>query len=185
MIYQNTGSDSDGESESNVHQTTIAGDKGRMSSSNNNNNNSFVRNNCGVRMSNNQQQVSSARNMLSATSGIQRRRASDCSSYNFGDGTCNNINFNGPSFTAAMKRGSQNGGGSTERRNSQNNKSSLSSSSDDVSSGTHSSCSISDDSSTSSGQPNLPYPGFVEFSFKYLSQDTRLRNWCLQLITNP
>jgi hypothetical protein len=178
MIYQNAGSDSDVESESNFQQTV--GDKGRMSS----NNNSFVRNNCGLRMTNNQQQVSSARNMLSATSGFQRRRASDCSSYNFGDGACNNINFNGPSLTA-MKRGSQNGG--VERRHSsQNNKSSLSTSSDDVSSGSHSSCSISDDtSSTSSGQPNLPYPGFVEFSFKYLSQDTRLRNWCLQLITNP
>ncbi|XP_055678127.1 voltage-dependent T-type calcium channel subunit alpha-1G isoform X3 [Lutzomyia longipalpis] len=39
--------------------------------------------------------------------------------------------------------------------------------------------------SSSSGEPNLPYPGFPEISLKYLTQDTKPRNWCLQLITNP
>lgn len=54
-----------------------------------------------------------------------------------------------------------------------------------------SSCSDADSSSsfsettTSSGEPNLPYPGFPEISLKYLTQDTRPRNWCLKLITNP
>lgn len=47
-----------------------------------------------------------------------------------------------------------------------------------------SSCSGSETSSTS-GEPNLPYPGFPEFSLRYLAQDTRPRNWCLRLITNP
>lgn len=48
------------------------------------------------------------------------------------------------------------------------------------------SCSSDDgDSSTSSGEPNLPYPGFPEVALKYLTQDTRPRNWCLMLITNP
>lgn len=49
---------------------------------------------------------------------------------------------------------------------------------------TDSSCSGSESSSTS-GEPNLPYPGFPEISMKYLRQDTRPRNWCLLLITNP
>lgn len=40
-------------------------------------------------------------------------------------------------------------------------------------------------STTSSGEPNLPYPGFPEIALKYLTQDARPRNWCLQLITNP
>ncbi|XP_018796930.1 PREDICTED: voltage-dependent T-type calcium channel subunit alpha-1G-like, partial [Bactrocera latifrons] len=50
------------------------------------------------------------------------------------------------------------------------------------------SCSSDDgdsNSTTSSGEPNLPYPGFPEISFLILSQDSRLRNWCLRLITNP
>ncbi|XP_037808576.1 voltage-dependent T-type calcium channel subunit alpha-1G isoform X5 [Lucilia sericata] len=48
------------------------------------------------------------------------------------------------------------------------------------------SCSSDDgDSSTSSGEPNLPYPGFPEVALKYFSQDTTPRNWCLMLITNP
>lgn len=47
-----------------------------------------------------------------------------------------------------------------------------------------SSCSGSETSSTS-GEPNLPYPGFPEYSLRYLAQDTRPRNWCLRLITNP
>ncbi|XP_030381070.1 voltage-dependent T-type calcium channel subunit alpha-1G [Scaptodrosophila lebanonensis] len=40
-------------------------------------------------------------------------------------------------------------------------------------------------SSSSSGEPNLPYPGFPEIAMKSLTQDTRPRNWCLMLITNP
>lgn len=48
------------------------------------------------------------------------------------------------------------------------------------------SCSDDGDSSTtSSGEPNLPYPGFPEIALKYLTQDARPRNWCLLLITNP
>lgn len=42
-----------------------------------------------------------------------------------------------------------------------------------------------DSNSTSSGEPNLPYPGFPAIALKYLTQDTRPRNWCLRLITNP
>lgn len=47
-----------------------------------------------------------------------------------------------------------------------------------------SSCDGSETSSTS-GEPNLPYPGFPELSLNYLTQDMRPRNWCLLLITNP
>lgn len=60
---------------------------------------------------------------------------------------------------------------------------------------THSSSTCSDstcsdgettsETTTSSGEPNLPYPGFTEISLKYLTQDTKPRNWCLKLITNP
>nr|XP_034187863.1 voltage-dependent T-type calcium channel subunit alpha-1G isoform X2 [Osmia lignaria] len=31
----------------------------------------------------------------------------------------------------------------------------------------------------------LPYPGFVSVALRYLDQNTRPRNWCLALITNP
>jgi len=31
----------------------------------------------------------------------------------------------------------------------------------------------------------LPYPGFVPISMKYLDQRSRPRNWCLAMITNP
>lgn len=48
-----------------------------------------------------------------------------------------------------------------------------------------SSCDGSDTNSNSSGEPNLPYPGFPELSLNYLTQDMRPRNWCLLLITNP
>ncbi|XP_055600094.1 voltage-dependent T-type calcium channel subunit alpha-1G isoform X2 [Uranotaenia lowii] len=47
-----------------------------------------------------------------------------------------------------------------------------------------STCSDGDSSSTY-GESNLPYPGFTEFSLKYLAQDTKPRIWCLKLITNP
>lgn len=47
------------------------------------------------------------------------------------------------------------------------------------------SCSDDCDSSTTSGEPNLPYPGFPEIALKYLTQDSRPRSWCLLLITNP
>ncbi|KAF6199051.1 hypothetical protein GE061_007076 [Apolygus lucorum] len=33
--------------------------------------------------------------------------------------------------------------------------------------------------------PDLPYPGFVQISLKYLDQTSRPRNWCLFMITNP
>lgn len=49
---------------------------------------------------------------------------------------------------------------------------------------TDSSCDGSETSSTS-GEPNLPYPGFPELSLRYLTQTTRPRNYCLLLITNP
>ncbi|XP_050308824.1 voltage-dependent T-type calcium channel subunit alpha-1G-like isoform X2 [Anthonomus grandis grandis] len=35
------------------------------------------------------------------------------------------------------------------------------------------------------GDPNLPYPGIVPVTLKYLSQTTRPRSWCLALISNP
>lgn len=47
------------------------------------------------------------------------------------------------------------------------------------------SCSDDCDSSTTSGEPNLQYPGFPEVALRYLTQDARPRNWCLLLITNP
>ncbi|XP_035773976.1 voltage-dependent T-type calcium channel subunit alpha-1G-like isoform X5 [Anopheles albimanus] len=47
-----------------------------------------------------------------------------------------------------------------------------------------SSCSDGDSTSSSYDDP-LPYPGFAEYSLKYLAQDTKPRIWCLQLITNP
>lgn len=34
-------------------------------------------------------------------------------------------------------------------------------------------------------QEQLPYPGFVPVSMKYLDQKSRPRNWCLAMITNP
>ena len=108
---------------------------------------------------------------------IQRRRASECSYYIVGDGSNNNY-YGLPLESKHLKRLS-NG-----FRRSQSNKSSLSTSTDGVSTGSRSS-SCSGTTSTSSRQPILPYPGFVEFSFKYLGQNVRPRNWCLQLITNP
>ncbi|KFB35044.1 AGAP002505-PA-like protein [Anopheles sinensis] len=59
------------------------------------------------------------------------------------------------------------------------------SSSSDATDTSGSSCSDGDSSSSSYDEPNLPYPGFTEFSLKYLAQDTKPRIWCLQLITNP
>ncbi|XP_050548196.1 voltage-dependent T-type calcium channel subunit alpha-1G-like [Daktulosphaira vitifoliae] len=34
-------------------------------------------------------------------------------------------------------------------------------------------------------QEQLPYPGFIPISMKYLDQNSRPRNWCLAMITNP
>ncbi|XP_026687268.1 histone H3.v1-like [Diaphorina citri] len=31
----------------------------------------------------------------------------------------------------------------------------------------------------------LPYPGFIPISLKYLDQTSRPRSWCLRMITNP
>ncbi|XP_070508041.1 voltage-dependent T-type calcium channel subunit alpha-1G isoform X8 [Chironomus tepperi] len=167
----NTYSESDMESETNFQQPT-----GKISNNNNNNSNNFVRNNS-IKNSNKQQH----KQQQKSTSG--QRRASDCSYYGkFGD-TGDNISYYGVPLSG-HKRSSLNG--TNGRRRSHSHKSSISSSSSDVSSRSGSStCSGDDTTSTSSGQPNLPYPGFVEFSFRYLSQEARPRNWCLQLITNP
>jgi voltage-dependent calcium channel T type alpha-1G len=166
----NTYSESDMESETNFQQPT-----GKISNNNSNNSNNFVRNNS-IKTSNKQQ------HKQQKSSNAQQRRASDCSYYgNFGD-TGDNVSYYGVPLSG-HKRSSLNG--TNGRRRSHSNKSSLSSSSSDVSSRSGSSTCSGDDTSSSSGQPNLPYPGFVEFSFKYLSQEARPRNWCLQLITNP
>lgn len=167
MLY-NTYSESDLESETNFQQPGAA----KMS-----NNTNFVRNNS-IKNSNKQQQ----KHTLTAAN-LQRRRASECSYYNVGDGA-DNISYFGMPYSG-QKRESL-GGSANARRRSRSNKSTPSTSSGDVSTGSRSStCSGDDTTSTSSGQPNLPYPGFVEFSFKYLSQDARPRSWCLKLITNP
>lgn len=34
-------------------------------------------------------------------------------------------------------------------------------------------------------EDDLPYPGFVAISLKYLDQTSKPRNWCLAMITNP
>ncbi|XP_073835164.1 ca[2+]-channel protein alpha[[1]] subunit T isoform X6 [Musca autumnalis] len=69
---------------------------------------------------------------------------------------------------------------------SSSDSSSSSSSGSSTASSCNGSCSSDDgDSSTSSGEPNLPYPGFPAVALKYLTQDTKPRNWCLMLITNP
>jgi voltage-dependent calcium channel T type alpha-1G len=34
-------------------------------------------------------------------------------------------------------------------------------------------------------EEELPYPGFIPIALKYLDQNTRPRNWCLKMITNP
>lgn len=170
MLY-NTHSESDLESETNFQQPGVAA---KMSNTSN-----FVRNNS-IKNSIKQQQP---KNSLT-TANLQRRRASECSYYNVGDGA-DNISYFGMPFNG-QKRESLSGLTNARRRSSRSNKSSLSTSSGDVSTGSRSStCSGDDTTSTSSGQPNLPYPGFVEFSFKYLSQDARPRSWCLKLITNP
>jgi hypothetical protein len=168
MLY-NTYSESDLESETNFQQPSGVGKIP--------NNSGFVRINS-IKNSNKQPQKN-----IYTTVNIQRRRASDCSYYNVGEGA-DNISYYGVPV-GGQKRGSV-GGAASGLKRSRSNKFSNSSSSGDVSTGSRSStCSENDSSSTSSGQPNLPYPGFVEFSFKYLSQDARPRNWCLQLITNP
>ncbi|XP_065204837.1 voltage-dependent T-type calcium channel subunit alpha-1H-like isoform X2 [Planococcus citri] len=42
-----------------------------------------------------------------------------------------------------------------------------------------------DDDVEDEEEDQLPYPGFVPISFKYLDQMTRPRSWCLAMITNP
>ncbi|KAG7302479.1 hypothetical protein JYU34_012388 [Plutella xylostella] len=39
--------------------------------------------------------------------------------------------------------------------------------------------------SSSSSDQGLPFPGFTPVALRYLTQDSRPRNWCLKLITNP
>ncbi|XP_055913400.1 uncharacterized protein LOC129947020 isoform X4 [Eupeodes corollae] len=79
--------------------------------------------------------------------------------------------------------------GRHRRKHGNQRRSSLVSSTDGSSSSSSCSGSCSsedgDSNSTSSGEPNLPYPGFPAIALKYLTQDTRPRNWCLRLITNP
>lgn len=172
----NTYSESDMEGETNFQQPM-----GKMS----NNGAGFIRNNS-IKNSNSQQRHQPQQRSFNSA----RRRASDCSYYGAGAGgeAGDNISYYGVPLDNGHKRGSLNGvnGGGSRLRRSHSNKSSLSSSSGDVSIRSGSStCSGDDTTSTSSGQPNLPYPGFVEYSFRYLAQDARPRNWCLQLITNP
>lgn len=190
MIY-NACSESDLESETNFQQPTNR--TNRMS----NNSGYFVRkNSLKTRNINNPKAMTdgtlptTVRNIPAAgvvggaSCSMQSRRASVCSSFQNAGGSSDVddiVNY-GRHF-AAMKRRSINEGLIDFRRNS--NKSMQSNLSESMSSGSDSTCSIEDSTSTSSGQPNLPYPGFVEFSFKYLSQDSRPRNWCLKLITNP
>jgi len=174
----NTYYESDMESETNFQQPS-----GKMSNNNKDNNNAgFIRNNS-IKNSNSQQR----QHQQHPKSFNTRRRASDCSFYGgVGVETGDNISYYGVPLDAGRKRGSLNG--ATDRlRRSQSNKSSLSSSSSsgDVSTHSGSSSCSADDTTTSSGQPHLPFPGFVEYSFRYLSQESWPRNWCLQLITNP
>jgi voltage-dependent calcium channel T type alpha-1G len=168
----NTYSESDMESETNFQQPMGKMSNGNNNSNNNNGSSNFVRNNS-IKDSNNKQQHRQKSSNV-------RRRASDCSGMGeAGD----NISYYGVPL-GEQKRRSLNGGHGMRR--TQSNKSSLSSSSGSLSSRSGSStCSGDDTTSSSSGQPNLPYPGFVEYSFKYLSQEARPRNWCLKLITNP
>ncbi|XP_046663396.1 sterol 3-beta-glucosyltransferase-like [Homalodisca vitripennis] len=42
-----------------------------------------------------------------------------------------------------------------------------------------------DDDGEEEEEEELPYPGFVAISMKYLDQTSRPRNWCLAMITNP
>lgn len=184
MLYTYSESQSDLESETNFQQ---------QPTSKINNKNKFVRNN------------SIKANNLSAA----RRRASECSSYY---GTADNISFYSAQL-AGQNRGSITSGGATafnskppSLRRAQSSKSAVSTTSGDVSNSSGSStCSDGETTSSSSGQPNLPYPGFVEYSFKwvcfaliqlnndeitinfhrYLNQEARPRTWCLCLITNP
>jgi len=42
-----------------------------------------------------------------------------------------------------------------------------------------------DDDEDDDDEEDLPYPGFIPIALKYLDQNTRPRNWCLRMITNP
>lgn len=42
-----------------------------------------------------------------------------------------------------------------------------------------------DDDEDEEDGDELPYPGFMPVVLRYLDQNTRPRNWCLALITNP
>jgi voltage-dependent calcium channel T type alpha-1G len=42
-----------------------------------------------------------------------------------------------------------------------------------------------DDEEDEEDEEELPYPGFIPIALKYLDQNTRPRNWCLRMITNP
>lgn len=148
----------------------------------------FMRNNS-IKNSNSQQRQQQLQQLQQRSKSFNtRRRASDCSFYTGGVGgeAGDNISYYGmPLDNGHHKRGSLNGAAGTRLRKSQSNKSSVSASSGDVSCHSGSSTCSGDETSTSSGQPNLPFPGFVEYSFRYLNQESWPRSWCLRLITNP
>lgn len=146
----------------------------------------FMRNNS-IKNSNSQQRQQQQQQFQQRSKSYNtRRRASDCSFYGGGGGEPgDNLSYYGMPLDNGQKRGSLNGVASTRLRKSPSNKSSVSASSGDVSCHSGSSTCSGDDTSTSSGQPNLPFPGFVEYSFRYLNQESWPRSWCLQLITNP
>lgn len=192
MLY-NTYSESDLESETNFQQNNKANNrKNSNNSSTHSNGSKFIRNNS-IKNSNQQLQQNLQQVQLRHSLSSARRRASECSYYGVtggfdgGMGTADNISFYSASY-GSQKRSSLagfNGKRSFRRSKSPKSTASTASSADVSHSSGSSTCSDGETTSTSSGQPNLPYPGFVEYSFKYLSQDARPRNWCLRLITNP
>ncbi|XP_055388606.1 uncharacterized protein LOC129617143 isoform X3 [Condylostylus longicornis] len=115
------------------------------------------------------------------------------SSTGVGGVSTNSGNTGGIPTNSNTKNSATSGGNTMNPNNIVNGRSTKrlpSLSSADSTSSSSSSCSGScsedgDTSSTSSGEPNLPYPGFPAVALKYLTQDTRPRNWCLTLITNP
>ncbi|CAB3381168.1 Hypothetical predicted protein [Cloeon dipterum] len=42
-----------------------------------------------------------------------------------------------------------------------------------------------DDDDEDDDEEDLPYPGFIPLALGCLDQQTRPRNWCLRMITNP
>lgn len=119
--------------------------------------------------------------------GSLRSKSSDRSSFHsmHNDNTNDIIETNRKMHPMNLHRSRR--GGQTARRGMHDGSDSYSSKSTPTSYGSTCSASSCDGSETSStsGDPNLPYPGFPEVSLNYLTQDMRPRNWCLLLITNP